>query len=428
MKRLVYAPQVNVWIKTDTGIFDLSSYITDFSVHRQVNAISSAQIKFRNPKAEGPDGEPRFMFTQHPTSNADGTTSYSPMFHPMDPIVISLTRLKGYPVQVFTGYCDSSPYVQLYPGLAQMTASCSLKKLKHTYWDPGLPFVSDYLEALGWKPTKDGGLTFNPTAEQSANSGVTDTSFAYLIYRILQDVGGWNHNDIYVQGLPSEAIQTIVTGIYTQLTGDAKANFKDVSSFLDKVIGATTVGGAAGNASGGGGGGGVSPNTGTNDTSGDNGILGGPFPVGQEKVITATTFYRGPDMGGAFKYSGFRTPDGVIPGGEYPGTTPNRGHWWAEPSVNPDVVDGSAMGNLPAGTPVKITYKGKSIIARKADIGAGGSTPMGGHPDCMDIFEHGARTLGLTPDVGGVGKDVVKVTVLNETMVKELRRTNKVIW
>jgi len=265
MKRLVYAPQVNVWIKTETGIFDLSPYVTDFSIHRKVDAISSASITFRNPKVEGSDGEPRFMFTQHPVSNVNGDISYKPMFYPMDPIIITLTRLKGYPVQVFTGYCDKTPYIQLYPGVSQLTASCSLKKLKYTYWDPGLPFVYDYLKSLGWIPSKDGGLAYNPKTMNNVPDStlLNDSSFGHLVYRILQDIGGWDHNDIYVQGLPSSAINNIVDGIYTDLTGDAKANFKDVKDFLNKVIGTTTVGGAAGggNNSGNTGGGGGAAGT-----------------------------------------------------------------------------------------------------------------------------------------------------------------------
>jgi len=274
MKRLVYAPQINVWVKSDTGIFDLSSYVTSFNVHRRVNAVSAAEVTFRNPKVEGLDGEPRFMFTQHPVSNEGKSISYEPMFHPMDPIIITLTRLKGYPVQVFTGYCDTTPYVQMYPGTAKITASCTLKRLKYTYWDPGLPFVYEYLAALGWIPGKDGGLVFNPTAEAVTTAtgdlgydNLTDSSFGHLVYRILQDVGGWNHNDIYVQGLPAEAIDKIVDGIYNDLTGDAKANFKDVSKFLRKVIGTTTVGGAVS--------GGDAGNTGNTGGGGDDTGAGG---------------------------------------------------------------------------------------------------------------------------------------------------------
>lgn len=417
MKRLVYSPQINVWIKTDEGVFDLSPYVTGFTVNRKVNAISSAEVIFRNPKVDLENGESRFLFTQHKIGD-----HYGPMFHPMDPIIITLTRIKGYPVQVFTGYCDTVPYVQMFPGTAQIKASCTLKRLQYTYWDPGLPFVITYLSSKGW--ALQNGAAINLNAESSPGGTLNDSSIGQLLFDVLKDIGGWDKNDIFIQDLPSDQITAIVNGLYADLTKEAKASFNQMKEFLKKTINAKTVS----STDGGSGGGGGTPNTNTNDTSGPNGTLGGPFPVGQEKVITATTFYRGPDMGGAFKHNGLHTPDGTIPGGEYPGTTPNRGHWFGEPSVNPDAVDGRAMGGLPGGTPVKVTYKGKSIIVRKADIGAGGSTPINGHPDCMDIFEHGARTLGLTPDVGGPGKDVVKVTVLNESMVKELRRTNQVIW
>lgn len=415
MKRLVYSPQVNVWIKSDTGVFDLSSYVTGFTINRKVNAASTAEVVFRNPKVDMGDGESRFLFTQY----KDGS-DYKPMFHPMDPIIITLTRIKGYPVQVFTGYCDTTPYVQLFPGTARLTASCTLKRLLYTYWDPGLPFVIDYLATKGWA-SQNGGLS-NLNEEASIKANLTDSSIGKLLFDILKDVGNWNPNDIYIQSLPSSQINAIVEGLYTEVTGEAKASFAQMSEFLKKTIDTKTV------TSSDGGGGSNNSNNASNDTSGPNGVKGGPFPVGQEKVITATTFYRGADMGGPFKFAGLHTPDGTIPGGIYPGTTPNRGHWFGEPSVNTGALDGKAMGGLPGGTPVRVRYKGKAIIVRKADEGAGGSTPIGGHPDCMDIFEHGARTLGLTPDVNGPGKDVVKVTVLNESMVKELRRTNQVIW
>lgn len=260
MKRLVYSPQVNVYVKSDHGIFDLSPYVTDFSVNRKVDEVSTAEVTFRNPKEVGPDGEPRFMFTQHPVENSNGTYSYEPMFHPMDPITIVLTRLRGYPVQVFTGYCDTSPYVQLFPGLARLSASCTLKRILYTYWDPGLPFVSQYLRSLGWQPEPNGSLAFSPTAETGGpvdtKAPFTDTSFGYLIYRILMDVGNWDHNDIYVQELPSEAISQTVSGIYQEITGEAKASYKQYRDFLEHVIGGTTVGGAVGSGGGTGGGGG----------------------------------------------------------------------------------------------------------------------------------------------------------------------------
>jgi hypothetical protein len=241
MKRLVYSPEVNVWVKSDTGIFDLSPYVTGFSVTRKVNSASQAEVTFRNPKVEDGEGNPRFLFTQHPTKETNGSTSYRPMFHPMDPIVITLTRLKGHPVQVFTGYCDTTPYVQLFPGTTSLTATCTIKRLKYTYWDPGLPFVIEYLSKLGWGG--ENGTIININAEAS-QGGINDSSIGYLLYKILEDVGGWDSNDIYIQDLPSEQIVSAVSSIYEDLTGDAKASYQKFQDFLKNVIGSGKVGDA----------------------------------------------------------------------------------------------------------------------------------------------------------------------------------------
>jgi len=241
MKRLVYSPSVNAWVKTDSGIFDLSPYIVNFSINRKVNSTSTASISFRNPKVENPDGVSRFLFTQHPVQESDGSISYSPMFHPMDPIIINLTRLKGHPVQVFTGYCDKTPYIQLFPGTANLTASCTLKKLMYTYWDPGLPFVNHYLMERGWTPAT-GGTANNANAEAS-KLNLNDSSLGKLLYDVLMDAGGWSHDDIYIQELPSQQISAAVSALYKDLTGDAKASFETFRTFLDEIIGVGQLGG-----------------------------------------------------------------------------------------------------------------------------------------------------------------------------------------
>lgn len=46
--------------------------------------------------------------------------------------------------------------------------------------------------------------------------------------------------------------------------------------------------------------------------------------------------------------------------------------YYAELSKNPDKKDYSALGNLPVGYKLRITYKGKSVITSKGDVGAGG--------------------------------------------------------
>ena len=66
------------------------------------------------------------------------------------------------------------------------------------------------------------------------------------------------------------------------------------------------------------------------------------------------------------------------------------GMYYAELSVNPSNKDFSALGGLPYRQKMRITYKGKSVIAYKADIGAGGRN----HPK-IDLHINLARELGF---------------------------------
>jgi hypothetical protein len=237
MKRLVYSPSVGVWIQTDTGVFDLSPYVTEFSIDRRVNEVSQATVTFRNPKVtdeRNPD-RTRFLFTEHIAN--DGTVR--PMFHPMDSIIITLTRLKGRPIQVFTGFCDTTPYIQLMPGTATLTASCTLKKLQYTYWDPALPFVRDFMLANGWGVT-DSGIALNASVEEGSRK-VRDSSIGFLLYNVLKEIGGWSENNIYIQGLP-RSIEAIVRSLYRDTTKENIAANKDFYKFLGDTIGASSYG------------------------------------------------------------------------------------------------------------------------------------------------------------------------------------------
>ena len=78
---------------------------------------------------------------------------------------------------------------------------------------------------------------------------------------------------------------------------------------------------------------------------------------------------------------------------------------YAELSVNVGSGDYSALGKLPQGTKLQITYKGKSVIAEKLDVGAGGDA----HP-LIDLWWETARLLDFT---GGNGKVTLHVVPKN---------------
>ena len=66
------------------------------------------------------------------------------------------------------------------------------------------------------------------------------------------------------------------------------------------------------------------------------------------------------------------------------------GLYYAELSLDPAKKDFRALGGLPFGQKLKITYKGKSVIATKGDVGAGGPRlPK------IDIHANLAKALGF---------------------------------
>ena len=67
------------------------------------------------------------------------------------------------------------------------------------------------------------------------------------------------------------------------------------------------------------------------------------------------------------------------------------GLYYAELSINPDQKDFKALGGLPFGQKLRITYNGRSVIASKGDVGAGGPN----HPK-IDLHINLANALGFS--------------------------------
>ena len=71
------------------------------------------------------------------------------------------------------------------------------------------------------------------------------------------------------------------------------------------------------------------------------------------------------------------------------------GYYYAELSKDYKKKDFSALGNLPYRQKLKITYKGKSVIAYKGDVGAGGPS----HPK-IDLHVNLANALNFDKNKG----------------------------
>lgn len=269
MRRLVYSPSIKCWIKTDTGTIDLSPYIVNCSISRKIDDVSSAEIEFRNPKIMK-NGKPKFMFTDN---EVDGKNL--PVFHPMDPITIVLERIQGKPIQVFTGYCDSTPDIQLFPGTAKIKASCTLKRLLYTYWDPALPFVTKFMQNYGWGLDQTSGVANKPDAEDDTGKPVNklnDSSIANMLYATLNEVGGWDDKNIFIQELPLNLVP-MVTKLFDEIVKDNESLTKEVGKFIDDIIGSGNYGSSIAN-------GGVNGSVNTGNLN-----SGGRAPEWIEKII-----------------------------------------------------------------------------------------------------------------------------------------------
>jgi hypothetical protein len=157
MQRFVYSPEVMAFVLNWRGeIIDLSSDIISGSVQRNLDAVSHAELILQNPKHKY-------------TNDRQGNLPIKPM----DRIIIFLQRIHK-PVQAFAGFVDDAPFKQLYPGPVRIGASCTLKRLQYTYWDPGLPAVQTTLKKYGWNYDYSTGNLFATKGleDMDARSGV----------------------------------------------------------------------------------------------------------------------------------------------------------------------------------------------------------------------------------------------------------------
>ena len=176
MKTLVYSPDVRIVIARGNKQYDVSADIVACSLRRVENSVSSAVFRLAN-KMDPSTKNPR----------------YHMLFERMDRVAIFLKRVEW--IQVFSGYLDSVPYVQLYPGTVNFRASCTLKRLVHTWWDPGLsPSMSLFAQAQ-----MDNRMNEIDGAELLSDSGLGS-----LLRQLLYEVGKWDLPQIHIQRFPPQ--------------------------------------------------------------------------------------------------------------------------------------------------------------------------------------------------------------------------------
>jgi hypothetical protein len=205
MKTLVYSPEIKILIARGSKQYDVSADVVAWSLRRPENSIASLVFRLSNK----------------PASNTDlKKLRYNQLFERMDRVTVFLKRIEW--VQVFSGYLDSVPHVQIYPGTVNFRASCTLKRLLHTWWDPGLPESQRIFDQSGRALT-----------ELENGEMQTDMGLGSLLRRLLVLVGGWNPQNIHIQRFPSGFYDYMEEQI-RRLTPGAE---KDVRSFKELLLG-----------------------------------------------------------------------------------------------------------------------------------------------------------------------------------------------
>ena len=191
MKTLVYAPEIQILIAHGNKQYDVSDDVVAWSIRRVENSVSSAVFRLSNKDLR-----------------------YNQLFDRMDRVVIKLKRVEW--VQVFSGYLDSVPHVQLYPGPVNFRASCTLKRLLHTWWDPGLPASQGIFDQAG------NNLLEGPNGES------LDRGLGSMLRNLLVEVGGWSSQHVHIQRFPMGYYRFMEEQVrkYKQGTDEAAHEFK----------------------------------------------------------------------------------------------------------------------------------------------------------------------------------------------------------
>lgn len=233
MRRIVYSPKAFVYVQTDEKIYNLSDMVVSGAISRKVNQISTAEVVIQNPYRQ---------FTK----------AGAPTFRPMDRITVFLQRLPGLPCQVFSGYLDETPYYQMYPGTCTLRASCTLKRLQYTWFDPGLPFMNKFMAEYGWIFDSSGSVMSTPFADPNQGPDQKQSNtMSDLLFAVLKHIAGINPGAILIEDLPEGLVDRIAK-IYQVLQEEQKEVDDQFKEWLKAYIGEVQLGtgGTADGASG----------------------------------------------------------------------------------------------------------------------------------------------------------------------------------
>lgn len=227
-KTLVYNPSVKVEIISGGRVYDVSRDVVRGGVSRVVDAASQLNLTLSNKDLR-----------------------YNNTFKRMDRIQVSLKRVRW--VKVFTGYLDSVPVFQLYPGTINLRASCTLKRLIHTWWDPNLMASQDLFDQRAADEdvatfTGMDGSDMKDDGEFTSPAFTPDAGLGEMLRRILVFAGNWNDDDIHIQDVPTSFIDYLSENLEDYDNSGQTEEFKKLFGYNETIGDTGSSGGGLGDA------------------------------------------------------------------------------------------------------------------------------------------------------------------------------------
>lgn len=200
MKTLVYAPSARIILAHGNRQYDVSGDLVNGGVVRPENAAASMQFTCNNRDLR-----------------------YNGLFDRMDRVILFLKRIKS--IQVFSGYLDDVPYLQLYPGTVTFRATCTMKRLANTWWDPSLPASAQLF-----------GTGSGDVANQVSGDGTTvpgTKPIGSILRDVLVQVGGWDPGQIHIENFPTKFLNLVRQWMLQNAAHDQQ----QLNSFLQQMLG-----------------------------------------------------------------------------------------------------------------------------------------------------------------------------------------------
>lgn len=241
LKTFVYSPNVKVTIAASSTLleYDVSADIVRCNLIRPENSAATFFMTLQNKQ---------LRYT--PPVGA-------PLFSRMDRICVYMFKTSW--IQVFSGYLDTVPYKQLYPGTVDFKATCTIKRLMHTWFDPALPDSQQLLSS------------FNTASSMLQGDGgaQADSGLGSLLRALLSQVGNWGLGNIHIQNFPTNFYNYLNSQIQNY-TAQAATNLQ---TFETSILGSDT-------------------SLGPGSQAGYNSNAGQPGPFASEGTgLTGTSFY-----------------------------------------------------------------------------------------------------------------------------------------